>query len=191
MMETIKPTHIYVLALENDKYYVGISDVHQSRIMSHFTNNGSAWTRKYRPEGVIKVIKGDVFDEDKVTKQFMHQYGVDNVRGGSYCQMILSSDQRNTLEKEFKTIDNRCFHCGKNGHFTNKCPLKKKKDGKDVKKNEKKNEKKEKRNPLPTCDRCGRFGHKIEQCYVKFDVDNYSIESMWSSEEEEEEEELL
>ena len=124
-------------------------------------------------ERIVKEVKGDVFDEDKVTKQFMHQYGIAHVRGGSYCQMILSREGINSLEKEFKTIDSRCFHCGKGGHFSTKCPVMKNvtsplPSSKKAKK-------------IPSCKRCGRDGHTVNRCYAKSDADGYSLEDAWSS----------
>lgn len=87
-MEQPRETHLYVLALKEGKYYIGASDVPKERIMSHFRGvTPAAWTRKYEPLSVIEVIKGDVFDEDKITKKYMHSHGIDNVRGGSYIQM--------------------------------------------------------------------------------------------------------
>lgn len=179
-MEEPREIYLYVLALKEGKYYVGASDVPKERIMSHFTG-GSAWTRKYEPSSVVEVIRGDVFDEDKITKKYMHSHGIDNVRGGSYIQMCLSEEQRVSLEKEFITIDSRCFHCHQKGHFVSKCPTKQKKE---------KNEE-VKHRWLP-CQRCGFPSHTEKQCYAKFDVDGYSIDPSSDDEdclEEEEEEE--
>ena len=64
-------TNIYVLMLEKGKYYVGKSNVPESRILNHFKNNGSAWTSLHKPIRVVEVEKGDIFDEDKITKQYM------------------------------------------------------------------------------------------------------------------------
>lgn len=165
--EMEKQIHLYVLALKEGKYYVGASDVPKERIMSHFRRGvpPAAWTRKYEPLSVVEVIKGDVFDEDKITKKYMHSHGIDNVRGGSYIQMCLSEEQRVSLEKEFITIDNRCFHCHQKGHFASKCPTKQKRERDDEVKHR----------WLP-CQRCGFPSHTEKQCYAKFDVDGYSID---------------
>ncbi len=114
--------NIYVLALENDKYYIGRSTQPQKRILSHVNNNGSEWTKKYKPVSVIEIITGcDLLDEDKHTKRYMFKYGIDNVRGGSYTQIQLSSQQKELLEMEKCTAENTCFKCGKTGHYVNQC----------------------------------------------------------------------
>lgn len=96
----------------------------------------------------------------------------------------LSEEQRVSLEKEFITIDNRCFHCHAKGHFASKCPIKQKGE----------RDEEVKRRWLP-CQRCGFPSHTEKQCYAKFDVDGYSIdpssddEDCLEEEEEAEEEE--
>ena len=45
--------YIYILKLENEKYYIGKTDDPNTRIKLHFDGNGSAWTKKYKP---IKII---------------------------------------------------------------------------------------------------------------------------------------
>lgn len=155
-METAFITkHIYVLRLQHAKYYVGSSDVPEDRIVSHFTSHGSAWTRKYPPIDLVQITKGNAFDEDKVTKQMMHQHGIDNVRGGSYCQVCLPPEQLSCLTKELRTIDNRCFLCNKTGHFATRCPSKKKK--------------------ALFCKRCGRSTHREKDCYARIDIDGFYI----------------
>ena len=41
--------YIYVLLLEENKYYIGKSNNIDNRLESHFNGNGSAWTKKYKP----------------------------------------------------------------------------------------------------------------------------------------------
>lgn len=41
---------IYVLSLENDKWYIGYTKrVNYDRILEHFSNNGSKWTKVHKP----------------------------------------------------------------------------------------------------------------------------------------------
>lgn len=47
----------------------------------------------------------DAFDLDKLVKQYMYHYGIDNVRGGTYYEEILPSEKMYIVETEFKTIN--------------------------------------------------------------------------------------
>ena len=70
---------IYVLELENNKYYIGKTDNPQFRLESHFNSNGAAWTKKYKPINIIELIPNcDDYDEDKYTLKYMEKYGIDN-----------------------------------------------------------------------------------------------------------------
>lgn len=44
---------IYILELENQKYYVGKTENPEVRIDSHFQGEGSVWTKKYKPIRVL------------------------------------------------------------------------------------------------------------------------------------------
>src|SRR5688500_13653928 len=78
-------TNVYILKLADDKYYVGKSSDPYRRYIEHATASGSAWTKKYKPLKIEKVIpNASHFDEDKCVKEYMSVYGIDNVRGGTY-----------------------------------------------------------------------------------------------------------
>lgn len=114
-------TIIYTLKLENDKYYIGRSNIPKNRILDHFSENGSEWTKKYKPIKVMSQINGDPFDEEKHTLIAMDKYGVDNVRGGSYCKIELSDFEREKALQTIRSITDKCYECGESGHFTKEC----------------------------------------------------------------------
>ena len=119
--------YVYTLLLEQNKYYVGKTDNPRFRIESHFDASGSAWTKKYPPLKLLELIPDcDHFDEDKYTKIYMNKYGINNVRGGSFCQIKLPKYQIDSLKKELDTATDRCYICGESGHFANKCSNKEK-----------------------------------------------------------------
>lgn len=114
--------NIYVLKLEKDKYYIGKSSNPNIRIDKHFSNNGSSWTQKYKPISVIEIINDvDDFDEDKYTLKYMAKYGIENVRGGSFCEIYLTSQNKKTIVKMLNTAKNQCFICDSPDHFANDC----------------------------------------------------------------------
>jgi len=113
---------IYVLSLKNDKYYVGKTENPKFRLDTHFKNGGCYWTKKYNPVQIIGLFPDcDDFDEDKYTLKYMSKYGVDNVRGGSFCRCYLSIENKNTIDKMISSSNDCCHFCGEKGHFIGNC----------------------------------------------------------------------
>ena len=109
---------IYVLKLNDDKYYVGKTNDLRSRVTQHFDGNGSYWTKKYKPLDMIEIIKDvDDFAEDATVLRYMSKYGIDNVRGGSFSQEI-NYDIVLTL---IRGATGKCFKCGSDQHFVKTC----------------------------------------------------------------------
>lgn len=107
LLNSKKNKTIYVLELQNGKYYVGKkTSQNDNRFLEHFgltkslENNKVTWTKKYN---VIRIAHQfyncNDFDEDVYTKMFMCIYGIDNVRGGSYSSPFICTYERDNLNK--------------------------------------------------------------------------------------------
>lgn len=156
---------LYVLELEGGKYYVGQTKNLQKRFQEHVDGAGSVWTRKYAPLAIASSVALDgALHEDRVTKELMLQYGIDNVRGGSYCRIDLDDGQYNALTTELRSATGTCFECGLQGHFAAQCPAKREpaKPGK---------RQRPSKSTRDSCLRCGRSGHSADTCYAKTDAD--------------------
>ena len=90
--EQKKPYWIYALALEDGKYYVGLTGRSNPnvRINQHGTTYGARWTMKHKPIKVLEIrdlgytTKSEAEDfEQNLTWAYMKIYGNQKVRGGN------------------------------------------------------------------------------------------------------------
>ena len=119
---------VYVLRLEQGKYYVGTSTQPMQRLAAHWqgTSEASAWTKKYKPVDIVQVIETDdaLSKEDSTTIQYMNKFGIDNVRGGPYTKIILTPNDIEAIKHRLQHINNACFQCGSKAHVADQCPSK-------------------------------------------------------------------
>lgn len=117
---------IYVLELENNKYYIGKTNYPKFRLDSHFNYRGSEWTKKYKPIKLKELIKNcESYDEDKYVIKYMEKFGIDNVRGGSFCQIKLGPENKKIIKRMINSSNDKCFKCKSNNHFASKCTYEK------------------------------------------------------------------
>ncbi len=86
--------YLYVLLLEDDKYYVGMAEDIGLRLWTHFNNKnktGSAWTKKFKPLKVIhcSLCKGHLIYtfkniEKQSTLRLAKLKGFAKVRGAGF-----------------------------------------------------------------------------------------------------------
>ena len=188
--------NIYILKLENNKYYVGKSNDLETRLTSHKNGLASAWTKKYKPISVEKVIpNASSYDENKETIEYMGKYGIDNVRGGIYVTEALDNTQRSEINKQIWGANDCCTQCGRKEHFVKNCKETKDVTGQDIIKTGQdiiktghdifktvqdifktgqdilKEEYKDKK-LIKTCFDCGKIGHYADKCPNKKETFN-------------------
>ena len=80
---------LYVLRLENDNYYVGMSYNLNFRFAQHWQGKGAKWTKLHKPLEVIRIIYPALEEniENKITLEYIALYGADRVKGGTYCRI--------------------------------------------------------------------------------------------------------
>ena len=111
--------YLYILALENEKYYVGISRDVYSRYKEHESRKGAHFTRIYHPIGLICSRELSTWhkveaekEETKMTLLMMTAYGIENVRGGDYYQAniydvknCMGDDLYESIKKKYESVD--------------------------------------------------------------------------------------
>ncbi len=102
---------IYILELENKKFYVGKTKDIKNRLKQHINGKGSVWTKKNKVIKVLKTyeyyVKNEREEEEKenqITIQMMNEKGWNSVRGGWWI-----------MTGELQTIISLKSH----GHFAN------------------------------------------------------------------------
>ena len=77
---------VYVLELEDNCYYVGITMNLNQRLAQHWTGSGAKWTRLHKPISVLYVTYQG--NEQEITDKMIFQHGREVVRGGNHWEHI-------------------------------------------------------------------------------------------------------
>ena len=122
---------IYVLSLTGNRYYVGRchATLLETRLNAHEKGDGdgAVWTEKYPPiqhNPISTAVNRIASDETVWAKMLMACYGIDNVRGGPYSQVVLPKETFKLLLLEIRHDLDLCFQCGLTRHFIGKCLVK-------------------------------------------------------------------
>ncbi|MFN3008634.1 GIY-YIG nuclease family protein [Mycolicibacterium wolinskyi] len=95
----LKQRLLYVLELEDGKYYVGQTSSKDAtkRFNQHVSGGKRAakWTKLHKPLRILETreigecsVSTAAIAEDDLTIEYMSKYGIGNVRGGGMCQVV-------------------------------------------------------------------------------------------------------
>ena len=122
--------NIYILQLEDGKFYVGKTNHTMQRFNQHNDGKGAKWTKKY-PMVDIYDFHRDMrdSDENRITMQMIRQFGAANVRGGSWTKVDMSRAEIRSLDAKAKKGRYRrampkrrlCNRCGRSSHTDRSC----------------------------------------------------------------------
>ena len=93
----------YILQLENDHWYVGITQRGTDRLYEHFCGLGAKWTKMHKPVAIHRVeyIGSNRSSasawEKKNTLEMMCQKGYKNVRGDRWCHIDMPQRPRELI----------------------------------------------------------------------------------------------
>lgn len=116
--------YIYVLKLEDDRYYIGKTNDVGRRFIQHLNGEGSKWTQVYKPVSIVDTRESrHDLDEEMHTLEWMSKKGVDAVRGDCFTNIRLTEEERSFITKKLNSMKNQCYLCNQTGHFANSCPM--------------------------------------------------------------------
>jgi predicted GIY-YIG superfamily endonuclease len=123
--------NIYILELEGGKYYVGKTNNTFKRFNQHTNHGGAKWTKKHPPVDLYDFHRGmKDADENRITIQMMREFGVKNVRGGSWTKVDMTDQEIGKLERKITQGKRRnprssqkkgCNRCGRTSHIAKSC----------------------------------------------------------------------
>jgi hypothetical protein len=115
---------VYVIRLDNNKFYVGESINPNKRIKDHFNGRGSAWTKINKPLRSIDPLtpsQGHLWELTETLRQ-MNIHGMDNVRGSLFTNPNpFTTSERVMAAQLYCELNSYCRRCGEPNHFMSQC----------------------------------------------------------------------
>ena len=106
---------IYILECKYNKYYIGMTTKLLTRVNRHVIGQGSNTTKRWKPITLIaayrvnvnlnkreeEIRKAEAEDlENDITYDMMFAHGIENVRGGMYCEEFIKDSVLKNRSKQ-------------------------------------------------------------------------------------------
>lgn len=114
---------VIVLELEHGRYFIEHSNEPPETIFDDHKNGTSNWetgvalrdclfTKKFKPVNYVLEHNGVTKDEfNVILLGYMLEYGIDNVRGGDYDDLVLDHDEKLEAKMKVARQFDKCFNC--------------------------------------------------------------------------------
>merc|ERR1712150_274622 len=114
---------VIVLELEHGRYFIEHSNEPPESIFDDHKNGTSNWetgvalrdclfTKKFKPVNYVLEHNGVTKDEfNVILLGYMLEYGIDNVRGGDYDDLVLDYDEKLEAKMKVARQFDKCFNC--------------------------------------------------------------------------------
>lgn len=100
--------YMYFISLDGDNLFLHTDFKKDYDEIIKECENKYDYVKLHKPNRVIFVTEiNDLYDVDKYVKMFMHMFGIDKTRGGSYIDIVLDDFLLKSIEheKEITTMD--------------------------------------------------------------------------------------
>ena len=181
--------NIYEIQLEDGYWYIGrTGKALADRISTHYRKEGAVWTKLHPVVCVTKAIVGNKYQEDIFFFEAVENYGIDRIRGGTWCNVVLSPEDNRLINARifsanFATKPKPIYsRCGRSNHTdAGKCYAKTHVDGTLLEKKEASTV--EVKEEDTSCTRCGRSHTDAGKCYAKTHVDGKVLSTIGKEED--------
>ena len=93
--------YMYFISLENEHMFLHTDFKKEYEIVIKECLDKYDYVKLHKPQNIVFVMEiHDFYDVDKYVKMFMHMFGIENTRGGSYTDIVLKSEFIETIEHE-------------------------------------------------------------------------------------------
>lgn len=125
--------NIYILRLQEKKYYIGTAPVPVNRALDYFKRYPNAWIKKYPIVKMVNIYKIPntftnkkekaihiYYEIEKLTAILMSRFSIENVRSDTTPE-DLSPEEENQLQTFLEECKKICYKCNSRDHTAEDC----------------------------------------------------------------------